>query len=273
MSTFVLLSFIFGLIVGSFLNVVIYRLNTGRSVARGRSQCLHCSHPLAWRELLPVLSYLAQLGRCRHCAGKISLQYPLVELMTAVIFALGAAKWWPHLAAPDGVPSLVIFWLVTSLLIAIAAYDFRHKIIPNGLVYAFNLLALVLIAINYWPTSTLLWPNIFTGLALWAAFALLWLVSGGRWMGFGDSKLALGIGLYLGPSLGFSAIILAFWLGAAVGLILIFTPRLIQAHTHQLRTLLGRAKSFTIKSEVPFAPFLILGFFLAYLFNLNVLPF
>ncbi len=232
---------VFGLIVGSFLNVVIYRYQTGYTVL-GRSGCLLCGQTLRWFELIPVLSFVLQRGRCRTCGGRISPQYPLVELLTGLIF-LGSF----YRAGFTPTPALLIDWLIFCLLVIITIYDWRHKIIPDHLVYGF--IAVALLASVVWreaPTALLV------GLALGAFFALLWLVSRGRWLGLGDAKLALGIGLFLGWPAALSAVTLGFWSGALVGLALL------------------ALKSYNLKSEVPFAPFLVFGVLLVYLFQIDV---
>lgn len=232
--------FVFGLIVGSFLNVVIYRYQTGYTVL-GRSECLVCGEPLKWFELVPLASFFLQLGRCRTCGGSISWQYPLVELATGLIF-LGAFLRGSGLAW-----TLIVDWVVWSLLIVITVYDWRHKIIPDHFVYAFIVLVLLR---SVWLGGA--GSNVFVGLALGAFFWLLWFVSRGRWLGLGDAKLALGLGLWLGFPAALSAVALAFWSGALVGLALLVL------------------KSYNMKSEVPFAPFLVLGALLVYFFQIDV---
>ncbi len=249
-----LLVFVLGLVVGSFLNVVIYRYNTGRGVARGRSQCLSCTKTLRWFELVPLFSFLFQRGRCRSCLSKISWQYPAVELASGVLFVL----LFQHFLGVDwGKPLFLLSAVIWSLLLVITVYDLRHKIIPDGLVYAFGGLALWSAFLG--PGGAGVVNHILAGLALFAFFFLLWWFSGGRWMGLGDAKLALGVGLLLGPAGALSAVILAFWLGALVGVGLLIYGRLS-----------GRGKSFTMKSEVPFAPFIILGLWLNFFFNFYV---
>ncbi|MBI2100528.1 MAG: prepilin peptidase [Candidatus Vogelbacteria bacterium] len=232
--------FVLGLIVGSFLNVVIYRYQTGYTVL-GRSECLVCGEKLRWFELIPVASFLFQLGRCRACSGLISWQYPLVELLTGFIFLSsfwrGGSLAWP----------LFVDWVIFSLLIVITVYDWRHKIIPDLFVYTFIVVALLQ---SVWLDAA--GPGAFVGLALGAFFWLLWFASRGRWLGLGDAKLALGLGLWLGFPVALSAVTLAFWSGALVGLALLLV------------------RGYNIKSEVPFAPFLSLGALLVYLFQFDV---
>lgn len=119
--------FIFGTIVGSFLNVVVLRYNSSFSIY-GRSGCPSCGKTLTWFELIPILSFFLQMGRCRVCGSRISLQYPLVEALTGVLFLFIFLK---------GLPAAFTFYMfvISSLLVAILVYDIRHKIIPDGLVY------------------------------------------------------------------------------------------------------------------------------------------
>lgn len=236
--------FLFGLFIGSFLNVVIIRLNTGKRFVRGRSMCMRCGKELAWFELLPVLSFLVLRGKCRTCKKDISFQYPIVELITALVFTLLYIK----LPLANGFSALS--WIgfgyalvVSSLLMVIAVYDLRHKIIPDSVVYPFILLSLAPLAYHaLTDPSFLLLPAIASGAMVALPFFLLWFFSRGAWMGFGDVKLALGIGWLLGVSGGFAAVLLSFWIGGVFGLFLI-----------------GLNRTYTIKSQVPFAPFLIAG--------------
>lgn len=124
------LVFILGLLVGSFLNVVIYRYNTGMSVVSGRSRCLTCAHTLRWFELIPVVSFVIQAGRCRECHSRLSWQYPAVELLTGLIFL----RVFQVVGGNAHNLELAFWWLVFSILIVITIYDLRHKIIPDGLV-------------------------------------------------------------------------------------------------------------------------------------------
>jgi prepilin signal peptidase PulO-like enzyme (type II secretory pathway) len=119
---FIALAAIFGLIIGSFLNVVALRLHTGRGIG-GRSHCMSCGRTLRWYELVPVFSFLIQQGRCRHCSSRISWQYPLVEALTALLFA-GVIAW-----VTDPVRA-VVWMIVVSLGMVVALYDVRHRMIP-----------------------------------------------------------------------------------------------------------------------------------------------
>ena len=256
--------FLFGLIVGSFLNVVIYRYNTGLSI-NGRSKCLSCNRQLKWYELVPVFSFLFQRAKCSKCGSKISWQYPLVELGTGTLFFLlyismqDMLMLFPKLA-------ITIFLLeavIGSLLVVIFVYDLKHKIIPNELVYSFSFISLIHLFLitppMFYKTNLFIW-NLLAGPILFLPFYILWRVSNGRWIGLGDGKLALGIGWLLGLTLGISALIISFWLGAIFSLVLLLVFRLKQG-----------SKNITMKTEVPFAPFLIIGTLVVFFFGIDVL--
>jgi len=263
MSSFLIIFFLLGLIVGSFLNVVILRYNTGRSLA-GRSGCFSCNHQLTWYELVPVISFLIQRGRCRHCGSKISRQYPLVELATGLLFALAV---WRFFADPL---AIVFYCVILSILVVIVAYDFKHKIIPDGLAYLFIILAVISPAIFSWRhllsarLGEQIIANIGVGLVIFLFFFALWYFSGGRAMGFGDAKLGFGLGALLGFFGALNALILSFWIGAGFGLLLVLLSQLKKIHWWRWR--------FSFKSELPFAPFLILGLLLNLFFGWSVLP-
>jgi leader peptidase (prepilin peptidase)/N-methyltransferase len=255
-------SFLFGLIIGSFLNVVIIR----RSVFSlgGRSHCMSCNADIAWYDNVPVISWLMLRGRCRCCKSRISAQYPLIELLTAILFALigGASLTYLELA---------LGFLIGALALAIAAYDIRHTIIPDEWVYPFAALSLVF---------AYLWSGAIGGIAflliagplIALPLFLLWLFSRGAWMGLGDAKLALGMGWLLGPLYGFYALTFGFILGALVAVgILLPLPFIMRALKGIARLSAGSA-SFTMKSEVPFGPFLIASTLCIWLLLLYRIP-
>ncbi|MCX6712794.1 MAG: prepilin peptidase [Candidatus Vogelbacteria bacterium] len=256
--------FLFGLIVGSFLNVAILRYNTGRSLA-GRSGCFSCRHQLGWTELVPVISFLGQGGRCRHCGSKISWQYPLVELSTGILFALSAWKFYPYFG------TVAFYCVLMAVLIFIVVHDLRHQIIANEAAYL--LIGLAIISPVFRPSDLLpaggapaaILYGLLGGFILFAVFFALWFFSRGRWMGFGDAKLAFALGALLGPKGSADAVVVAFWLGALVGLGLIALSK--------IRVGKSLHRRYSIKSEVPFAPFLAAGLLLNLFFGLSVLAF
>jgi leader peptidase (prepilin peptidase)/N-methyltransferase len=268
----IFLVFLFGTIIGSFLNVVIYRFNTGLSIAAGRSQCFSCGHALEWYELVPLFSFLIQGGKCRSCKSRISWQYPLVEFATGLLF-VGIVLAYPPLTA--SYLALDVFYAVIwSILVVIVVYDFRHKIIPDSLGYTFAGLSFIKLFIVITPLGfafhapSLL--DLLAGPILFLPFFILWYVSGGRWMGLGDGKLALGIGWFLGIALGTSAIVIGFWSGALIGIALILLQRFGRKSVfHRMALFLGIGERI-MKSEIPFAPFLIFGVLLVFLFHIDV---
>lgn len=261
---FYLFFFALGAIVGSFLNVVALRLNTGKSIVYSRSACFNCGKQLRWFELIPVFSFVLQKGRCRNCKSSLSSQYIVVEIITGLVFA-AIANMYSNVAGVGGLaiafnPYQTLFYFVIfSLLIVITIYDLRHMIIPDALSYSFSILALGKLVLDQ-GTVLFHMPGLLSLLAgpiLALPFAFIWLVSRGKWMGLGDAKLSLGIGWLLGLSGGFSSVIYAFWIGAVVSIIMIGLNKNTRHH-------------LSLKSEVPFAPFLILGLVLVFFFNLNL---
>lgn len=262
---FMIFYFIFGTIIGSFLNVVSLRYNTGVLLS-GRSKCFSCNEGLKWFELIPIFSFVFQLGRCRECKSKISFQYPFVEFLTGSIF-LGIFLKFSNILFTEPSYFLLLsfyFMILFSILIVILIYDLKHKIIPDSLVYTFVGLALLGMFFNF-STLELSIPTLlsfFSGPILFLPFFILWFISIGRWIGLGDAKLALGIGWFLGLSFGASAILLSFWIGAIVSIALML-----------FFSLNSRSKTITMKSEIPFGPFLILGLFIVFFFNINIFDF
>jgi len=250
--------FLFGLIIGSFLNVVILRINTGRSITTGRSKCAHCSRVLKWYELVPVFSYLALGGKCRTCKAKISRQYALVELVTGitfvVIYMMTLVKGGFTLLS---LVSFVFVCVIASLLMVLTVYDGKHKIIPNQIVYPFIVLSFLSILWKalYVP-DFMIGETLAAGFILATPFFLLWYLSKGKFMGFGDVKLVLGIGWLLGLSVGTMAILFSFWIGGIVGMFLL-------ALTHR----------YSMKSQIPFAPFLVAGMAIAGLWTITISSF
>lgn len=270
----VIIFFVFGLIVGSFLNVVIYRFNTKRSLG-GRSGCMSCQNKLQWYELIPLFSFLGLKGRCRTCKTKISIQYPLVEFATGLIFVALFLKFSAGGGYAFGGQDILVFAItygyyafMFSLLVVIAVYDLRHKIIPDILSFAFGALAFVGL---FFFNSNGFFPHIpsilefLSGVLIALPFALFWFISSGRWMGLGDAKLALGIGWLLGLTSALSGLVIAFWSGAIVGIGLVVLSHLGEASSAKN----GRISGVGMKSEIPFAPFLVFGALLAFLFGFN----
>lgn len=246
--------FVFGTIIGSFLNVVVLRYNTGLSIVTGRSRCFSCGKDLNWYELIPLFSFLFLRGKCSSCKSKISYQYFIVELLTGIIFAGLFLKFGLTILLP-------IYLVIASLLIVMSVYDFKHKIIPDGMVFVFILLSIFVFFYTHTFNSIFTYPlslDLLAGPILFSFFAFFWLISLGKWMGFGDAKLAIGVGFLLGFSGGVYSIMLAFWIGAGFSLLIMFLQKIKMAC---LRRQAGFSK-LSLKSEIPFAPFIILSVFI-----------
>lgn len=263
------LIFIFGLIVGSFLNCVIYRLEKNESFLKGRSYCPKCKHTLSWWDLIPIFSFLILKGKCRYCSKKISLQYPLVEIVTGLLFLLIFNFQFPPIVesfafttgqAIFNLVDLCFMLYVSCSLIVIFVYDLKHYIIPDKVIYPAITITFIYRFFEFWSLNH--WDlfrnlkleignlepltlTILSAIGAASLFLLIVLVSRGKWMGVGDIKLAFFMGLFLGFPKILVALFSAFFIGAIIGIGLIATGKK------------------TLKSEVPFGPFLVTGTFLA----------
>lgn len=241
---------LFGLIIGSFLNVVIWRLPENEGIVTSRSRCRACAKTLAWYELIPVISFAIQQGRCRSCRAALSLQYPLVELACALLFVAV----WRHLfigsagteltASPQLIIPLLYLFFAVCALIVIFVTDLRHFLIPDAIVYPAIVISALFTVLNkavdcQWLMVNCSLVDVALSLGGSAFFLALVLVSRGAWMGLGDVKLAAFMGLFLGPAKLLTALLLAFFAGSIIGLALIGLRRK------------------TLKSEVPFGAFLV----------------
>jgi len=245
--------FVFGLIIGSFLNCIIYRLEQKKSFLKGRSYCPSCKHILSWQDLIPIFSYLSLRGRCRYCNKNISIQYPLMEISTALMFLMIFSSQLPILGFQSFVNLLYLF-AIGSLSIIIFLYDLKHFIIPDSAV--FSAIGIVLIfriqELIFEPASGIQ-SYIFAALATGAFFLFIYLVSSGKWLGFGDVKLSLLIGLFLGWPLVIPAVFFSFCIGAIIGIIMIVL------------------KKKNLKSEIPFGPFLIMGMYISFFWGEKII--
>lgn len=269
----ILIAFLFGIlgvIIGSFLGVVVDRLNTGMSLG-GRSMCLSCRHTLRWFELIPVVSFILQRGRCRICKSAIPKQVFLIESVTGLVFFTLALRFISQIGFSSNLwVTIGVFGIIFSLLIAISFYDLKHTIVPDVFVYPFLIITIVLLFFMTprlsFELHSFVWPNfwdIASGFLIPLPFFLLWLFSRGRLMGFGDIKLMAGIGWLAGLYFGIASIILAFWGGALISLGIIAVDKIIR--------LFRKRKRFILSSEIPFAPFLVLGLYLVIIFRINIL--
>ena len=247
---------LFGLVMGSFLNCIIYRLQTGEGFLKGRSFCPHCRHALSWQDLIPIFSFLILKGRCRYCRKPISWQYPLVELATGIIFLLIVWNLEFGICLEFGTWNLLFYLLISCFLIIIFVYDLKHYIIPDAVIYPAIAIAFLyqlfrmLNFVNWnlfgiWNVESGILRPISSAFLASLFFLAIVFLSQGKWMGLGDVKLAFLMGLFLGFPNILVALFLAFFIGAIIGIGLIISGKR------------------TLKSEVPFGPFLITGTFIA----------
>lgn len=227
--------FLVGCSVGSFLNVCIDRLTTHEDIVRSRSHCDYCKRILSWYELIPIVSWVIQRGKSRCCGKSLSIQYPLLELLTGAVFVVLAMVF-------SSTPLLFVSSLCVAMsFIVLLISDVKYELLPSPffLLWGFGA-ALRFIALRL-PVTEILFGYGIPAFCAGLFFFFLWFASRGRAMGDGDIWLAALIGLVVGYPGILIALYTAFLTGAIVGVILI----------------LGRFK--TLKSHIPFGPFLLLG--------------
>ncbi|MDP3800008.1 MAG: prepilin peptidase [bacterium] len=236
------IALVYGLIGGSFINALLWRIPKNKNIAFDRSECIKCGHKLSFLDLIPVLSFIFLLGRCRYCQKKISWQYPLVEIVSGLGLYFLALEF----------NGSELIWLCGIFLLSvfIFVYDLKNLIILNGSVF----LGVLWIALGLWFFKIENFENnILTGLVIFSFFFCLYFFSKGRWVGGGDAKLGLFLGLWLGWPMGLIGLLFAYILGSIVGIpLLIF--RLV-----------------SLKSKIPFGPFLITGAWVAYLWGQKII--
>ena len=240
--------FLLGTAVGSFLNVLVYRMLRNEDWIRGRSYCETCHKQISWYENIPILSYLWLKGRCSRCQTLINPIHPTLELLTGALFLWWYVEGWQVFMAKAWLLPILqpLFWLVIGLVsITIIIADFREMIIPRcsvSLLIILTLLYRLVLILTGEMQAVDLWWSLLWSLILVLVFFFLWWVTKGKSFGFGDVQLALPLGLLLGS---WQRIVIGIWLafliGAVVGLSLVFSKK----------------KGF--RQSIPFGPFLILG--------------
>jgi prepilin signal peptidase PulO-like enzyme (type II secretory pathway) len=226
-----LLVFILGLIIGSFLNCVIYRIEKGESFFKGRSYCPNCRHVLGSLDLIPIFSFLFLKGRCRYCRKKISLQYPLIEMFTGLLFLLIFYFYYFSFQS-------FLLWFIFSLLAIVFVYDFKHYLIPDKVIY----LAVVSACIFSFFFGHYQFLNyLLSAAGIFIVFYSMVILSRETWMGMGDAKLVFLMGMLLGWPNILIALFSAAFLGSLIGILMIIM------------------KKKKINSQIPFGPFLVTG--------------
>lgn len=238
---FYFIIFIFGTFIGSFLGVVIDRLPKGESIVKGRSHCDHCRKTLTVLDLVPVFSFLFLQGRCRYCKVKLSWFYPLIEVITGVLFVLVAL----HVTILYQVFSIwyaveVLYYLfLVSVLVVIFFIDLKYGIIPFSIIFPAMIVSFLYL---FFTSNHLLLNNLLAGVGAFVFFLLLFLMTRGRGMGFGDVVYVFFMGLVLGFPLIVAGLYIAFVSGAVISLILVWLKR---------KKIKG--------GIIPFGPFLVFG--------------
>jgi len=264
-----ILIFVFGLIIGSFINAQQYRIEIGRK-NNGRSFCPKCNHQLSWYDLFPLLSWAMLRGKCRYCKKPISWHYPLVELLTGVAFVgIGLKSGYinelinyPVCTLPSCnrgfallLISLVCLLFLAGLFILIALHDARTGYVLSTIVYLSAGLVIIYLLSNYFGDINLnsLWmysrQYILSAIVAGGMFYIIYIISKGRWMGAGDIEIAALMGLFLGWPNILVSLYFAFITGAIYG---------------SINVICHKSK---LKSAIPFGPFLITGIFFAYFFG------
>jgi prepilin signal peptidase PulO-like enzyme (type II secretory pathway) len=251
----ILVLVLLGLVWGSFVNAFVWRLHEGKDWVRGRSECTVCRHPLASKDLVPVFSWLSLRGKCRYCRKPIK-DNPLVELCMPLLFVVSYA-WWPWVLQGAGLLRFV-FWIVFLIgFVILAVYDFRWKLLPDKVVFPFVGLAVLqtIILVLFYSAGISLLRNAAIGaLIISGGFYVLFQVSGGRWIGGGDVKLGLMLGILCGGA--WQALLLLFV--ASLAGTLVTTPLLLN-------------KKLKAKATIPFGPFLLLAIFIIVLFGTAII--
>lgn len=229
---------ILGALLASFVGVLTERVYTGESIISGRSRCNSCGRTLSALDLIPVFSWFLSRGRCRTCKARVPGIYALAELSLGVLFVVSYLTFGLTLR-------LVLFLLILTILLFIVWYDLRHMVVPPAASTLLVVLS-VLYAMSAWGGGLLLGAVFLTAGTIALAFFLLFALSKGRAMGLGDSPVALALSLIAGQK-ALAGLLFSFWIGAAVGILI----------------LVSRPKGHRMGIEVPFVPFLVLGYLLA----------
>lgn len=245
--------FVLGLLLGSFISALVWRLYKGLDFVYGRSMCPHCHHKLGPADLMPILSWLVLGGKCRYCRKPVSWQYPATELVTGIGFA-ASYVYWPRELAGANEWLLFGLWLLSIVgFIALAVYDLKWMLLPDKIMWPLALLSVIAVTVLSQIEGVQAVVDSAWGVALaFGFFFLLSALSGGRWIGGGDVKFGFIIGLWLGAVKAIVAVLLAFYSAA-----LLILPLLM-------------IKKISRKTRIPFGPFLIAGTFVAMLWGAEI---
>jgi prepilin signal peptidase PulO-like enzyme (type II secretory pathway) len=244
--------FILGLGIGSFLNVVLFRMTTEKKFWNGRSECMSCHHTLEWYELIPLFSYIIQKGRCRECQVKLSPQYPLVELLTAVLFTGFAYLYIPDLVSLYSftpiqyIRGLIIYILITQLII-VFVYDLQYQLISVIQLRAIQVLGLIYFCLEYYQTRPIIPDSLITAITSAGIVLFLYIITKKQGIGWGDVELFAGLGFFI-PLMWF----VPFFFGSfVIGMIWGIWVMLMNRNS-------------SLKQKIAFGPSIILSFIIIY---------
>ncbi len=249
---FYFLSFLFGASIGSFVQVVATRLHVA-PILKGRSKCLSCGEALRIPDLVPVFSYLFLKGKCRYCKSVFSISALVIESMFGVVFVVlyhfilhGQATLW-----------LVFIWLVYYTLLfgtlgVIALYDKAHTYIPTSFLFFYGILTIIMLGLRYVDDSS--WIVLLSPVIVALPFLIVWLVTKGKGLGFGDVLLFLGVGAFFGVNQGIAVLLISIWLGALFGVYVKYFGN-------------GKGKSGI---AIPFVPFIVIAFILVLFTDIDI---
>lgn len=245
---------VFGIIIGSFLNVVIYRLASCEGgIVFGSSHCRDCNHELAWNDNIPIFSYITLLGKCRYCKEKISIQYPLIEIFTGILFLVVAISKINENFSTQNIIVAGMISVVFAAMLVVLVYDLKYMEVPMIAVYLSIVIAAVAIYMQVSYDFTEFAFHIIASVASFLFFFSFSFFSDEKWMGYGDGYIASVVGLVLGPFWAFTALLLAVWSGSIVGVIIMIF------------------KGKDMKTAIPFGPYLIGGLYLSF-YIMNFFP-
>ena len=235
---------ILGLLIGSFISVVTFRIPAGLDFVKGRSFCPGCKKKISWYDNIPLFSFIFLKGRCRRCQKKISLRYPLIEIASGIGFLTISIFTLPNFI------KMIYFLIAFSLLLIIFVIDLENQIIPDPLAFIF-----IAVAVLYYVifNQTGLLASLLSGFLASSFLLFINIITKGRGMGLGDVKFAIAGGIFSGLTLMPIWLLLSFLTGALTGSILI---------------LLGKAG---LKTKIAFGPFLVVGILLTEIFGEKII--
>jgi leader peptidase (prepilin peptidase)/N-methyltransferase len=233
--------FLLGSAVGSFLNVVIYRLPRRESIVFPPSHCPFCGHKLSAKDLIPILSYILLKGKCRYCGAKISSRYPIVEFLTAIFYAL---VFWLYGFSFSTLKLLILF----SMLLPVFFIDLEHMLIPDVITIPGTGVGLIISLFERRLAQGILGSLIFGGILL-LIYVIALLILKEEGMGQGDIKLGFMLGSFLGIKLSLLSLFLSYFIGGLFSLLIILI------------------KGKDLKTAIPFGPFLIIGALISLFFG------